>query len=66
MHLLAHLARVVSGARARPGPPPAPERLERLARQICAGSYRVPPERIADAMLASPPVERRSGKGRRS
>jgi hypothetical protein len=62
MQLLAHLARVVSGARARPGPPPPPERLERLARQVHAGSYRVPPERIAEAMLASPPLKGRSGE----
>jgi anti-sigma28 factor (negative regulator of flagellin synthesis) len=39
--------------RARPAPAPSPERLRELARAIAEGRYRVPPEEVAAAIVAS-------------
>jgi hypothetical protein len=41
------------GARAKPGAAPSPERLRELADAVRARSYRVPPERIAAALLGA-------------
>jgi hypothetical protein len=54
MDALSHLVRAASGGRARPGPPPSPERLRELAAAIAERRYRVPPEEIAKALLKGP------------
>ena len=41
------------GARARPGLPPSPERLRELEQAVRSGSYTVPPELVAEALLQS-------------
>jgi hypothetical protein len=51
MDVLSHLAFALSGRRARPGPPPSRERLRELAREVNAGRYRVPVEKVAEALL---------------
>lgn len=50
---VAHVARAASGARARPGRAPEARRLERLAHEVAQGTYRVPPDHVAEAMLRS-------------
>jgi anti-sigma28 factor (negative regulator of flagellin synthesis) len=39
------------GARARPGLPPSAERLRELKEAVRSGTYRVPPEVVAAALL---------------
>jgi hypothetical protein len=51
MQLGHQLVQALSGGRARPGPPPPRERLERLAREVQEGSYRVGSEEIALAIM---------------
>jgi anti-sigma28 factor (negative regulator of flagellin synthesis) len=51
MDLLHQLVRAAAGGRARSAPAPKPDRLEELGRAIERGEYRVPPERLADALL---------------
>ena len=51
MDVLHQLVRAAAGGRARSAPPPDPARLEELGRAIERGEYRVPPERLADALL---------------
>jgi hypothetical protein len=46
------LLRDPAGGRARPGPAPSPGRLERLAREVRDGDYRVEPEKVARAIVA--------------
>ena len=47
------LTHAESGSRARPGPAPSPERLRELSDAIRARSYRVPPDRVAAALLGA-------------
>lgn len=60
MEVLTQIVRAAGGGRARSGPAPSPERLRELARQVAAGSYRVPPDRVAEALLRAlgPPARR--------
>jgi anti-sigma28 factor (negative regulator of flagellin synthesis) len=47
----------MAGDRARSAPAPPPERLERLARELREGRYRVEPDEVARAIV-SPPASR--------
>jgi hypothetical protein len=54
-----HLELVPSGDRVRPAAPPSRERIDELARQVAAGTYRVRPRRVAAAMISAGPAARR-------
>jgi len=48
--------------RPRPGVPPSPERLADLRRGLREGSYTVPAERVAEAMIRAGVLSGHSGK----
>ncbi len=48
---MAQVVRAAAGGRARPGHAPSEERLRELTEEVAAGSYEIPPEQLAEALL---------------